>query len=56
MSFPAIGHVSNPSTLVDSNLTSLNKDILQVQMNQKFKIMEVLEKHKIHPKDEYTSL
>ncbi len=45
-----MGLTFGPSMQLESINTIGDKGVLQVQMEHKFKIIEVLERHKIHPK------
>ncbi len=50
LSTQKVGLTSGPSSQLEVMKTTRNKEILEVQMEHKVKIVEVLEKHKIHPK------
>jgi hypothetical protein len=45
-----VGLTSKPSTHLEVGRTTRDKEIFEVQMEQKVKTIEVLEMHKIHPK------
>ncbi len=45
-----MGFTSGPSTQLEAMRTIKDKEILKIQMEHKLKIVEVLERHKIHPK------
>lgn len=48
MSFQEVGQNSLSSIPLDALISSGDKGMLQVQMEHKFKTVDVLEKHKIH--------
>jgi hypothetical protein len=45
-----VGLTSRPSTQLEVINTTRDKEIFEVQIEHKVKIVEVLERHKIHPK------
>jgi hypothetical protein len=50
LSTQEVGLTSGLSSQLEAMKTIGDKEILEVQMQHKVKIVEVLEKHKIHPK------